>query len=102
MPVIIVTSVEQVEALANAIRDPARADEAIVALTSRVGRAEPTLLPSEVDERLGYARSVYAIRSGPLTRALESLLPPRFGVYNGSARVWWPPVDDRSDPRQHP
>ncbi|MBA3808524.1 MAG: hypothetical protein H0X28_09060 [Solirubrobacterales bacterium] len=35
-------------------------------------------------------------------RTANGLLPERLGAYNGAARVWWPGVDEDSEPSWHP
>ena len=88
-------------ALSKAILDPDR-DYPIVCLTARPGERHPALPAAAVREIAGPEIPIHFIHTGPLTRYLSRLLPPRFDLWGGAARVWWPGVSTHSDPLEHP
>jgi hypothetical protein len=100
--VVHLTTRDDIAALADAIRASEPAGRPIVALTSRTGQRHPALDAGEVRRIVGDGVRVYFIEDGPLTRELSRLLPPEHGVYGGAARIWRPPVDQRSNPLDHP
>ncbi|HEY2200366.1 MAG TPA: hypothetical protein VGH56_00650, partial [Solirubrobacteraceae bacterium] len=87
--------------LAEAILDPQR-DYPIVCLTARPGERHPALPPAAVREIAGPEIPIYFVATRRLTRYLGGLLPPRFDVWDGATRVWWPGVSELSDPLEHP
>ena len=95
------SSETECSALAKRIRDPQR-DYPIVCLTARPGEREPALPAPGVREIVGPGVPIYFVPTRRLTRYLGSLLPPRFDVWDGATRVWWPGVSERSDPIEHP
>ena len=66
------------------------------------GERNPALAAGAVCEIVEEGTPVYVIADGPLTRELERLLPPRFAVFGGAARIRRPPVEDHTDPFEHP
>jgi hypothetical protein len=48
------------------------------------------------------AATLYFIPNGPLTYRLQDQLPTKLGVYGGGLRIWWPGLNDQSDPYDHP
>jgi hypothetical protein len=95
------SSEPECSALAKRIRDPER-DYPIVCLTARPGERDPALSATAVREIVGPGVPIYFVRTRRLTRYLGSLLPPRFDVWDGATRVWWPGVSETSDPLEHP
>jgi hypothetical protein len=95
------SSETECSALAKRIRDPQR-DYPIVCLTARPGERDPALPAPGVREIVGPGVPIYFVPTRRLTRYLGSLLPPRFDVWDGATRVWWPGVSERSDPIEHP
>jgi hypothetical protein len=95
------SSEPECSALAKGIRDPQR-DYPIVCLTARPGERDPALPATGVREIVGPGVPIYFVRTRRLTRYLGSLLPPRFDVWDGATRVWWPGVSETSDPLEHP
>jgi hypothetical protein len=95
------SSEPECSALAKRIRDPQR-DYPIVCLTARPGERDPALPATAVREIVGPGVPIYFVRTRRLTRCLGSLLPPRFDVWDGATRVWWPGVSETSDPLEHP
>ena len=95
------SSEPELSALAKRILD-ARRDYPIVCLTARPGEHDPALSATFVREIVGPGVPIYFVRTRRLTRYLGSLLPPRFDVWDGATRVWWPGVSERSDPIEHP
>ncbi len=95
------SSEPECSALAKRIRDPQR-DYPIVCLTARPGERDPALSATAVREIVGPGVPIYFVRTRRLTRYLGSLLPPRFDVWDGATRVWWPGVSETSDPLEHP
>ena len=102
MDPIIVETKDDVAALAKALRDRSRTGEAIVALTSRPGNRAPAIDPDAVREQVLQSTLIYIIEHGRLTRELARLLPAGLEVFGGAARIWWLPLDDFSDPYDHP
>lgn len=76
-------------------------DYPVVGLTCRPGASEPALPAGRVRERIGPGIPIYVIEPRQ-TRELLALLPDLLGVYHGAARVWWPGVDEDSQPSRHP
>jgi hypothetical protein len=95
------SSEPECSALAKRVRDPQR-DHPIVCLTARPGERDPALPARGVREIVGPGVPIYFVRTRRLTRYLGSLLPPRFDVWDGATRVWWPGVSETSDPIEHP
>jgi hypothetical protein len=95
------SSEPECSALAKRIRDLQR-DYPIVCLTARPGERDPALSATAVREIVGPGVPIYFVRTRRLTRYLGSLLPPRFDVWDGATRVWWPGVSDTSDHIEHP
>jgi len=87
--------------LAEEVLDPERR-QPIVCLSTRPGEDRPALDVRRVRELVGRGVELRAVRTGPASRALSAALPPQLGVFGGAARIWWPGVDDRTDPRAHP
>src|SRR5271165_5133912 len=98
---IVLSSERELTVLAEAIRDPQR-DYPIVCLTARPGERDPALSANAVREIVGPGVPIYFVCTRRLTRYLGSLLPPRFEVWDGATRVWWPGVSERSDHIEHP
>jgi hypothetical protein len=46
--------------------------------------------------------TVHVLRTGELTWELTAVLPERFEVFGGAARIWWPGLTPSDDPRRHP
>ncbi|MGE4427373.1 MAG: hypothetical protein AB7G37_13050 [Solirubrobacteraceae bacterium] len=97
----VVATVEDALRLAAEVRDRERT-RPIVCLSTKAGEDRPALDPRSVREAVGRNVDLRAVRTGPASRALAEHLPPQLGVFGGAARVWWPGVDDRTDPRAHP
>jgi hypothetical protein len=97
----VVASEEAGLALAEEVLDPDR-DAVLVCLSTRPGEDRPAFDVRRVREALGRNVALRAIRTGPASRALSAALPPQLGVFGGAARIWWPGVDERADPRAHP
>jgi hypothetical protein len=76
-------------------------DFPVVALTCRRHQRVPGLEPERVRRVIGPEVPLFVVAAGE-DRAMKALLPPRLGVFDGAARVWWPGVDEHSDPRNHP
>jgi hypothetical protein len=95
------SSEQELSAFAEAILDTRR-DYPIVCLTARAGEHHPALPASAIREIVGDGIPIHFIHTGPLTRYLSRLLPPRFDLWGGAARVWWPGVSTHSDPLEHP
>lgn len=90
-----------VRALAERVLDLGRR-EATVLLTTRPAQTVPALDPDDVRSIVGLDVEIYVVPSGPLTRELERLLPPKLHAFGGAARIWWPGVGPASDPHDHP
>jgi hypothetical protein len=73
----------------------------IVGLTCRAGTRDSALSFERVRERIWPTAPIYVIEPRE-SRTDNNLLPHRLGAYNGAARVWWPGVDDDSEPSWHP
>ncbi|CAB4924469.1 unannotated protein [freshwater metagenome] len=92
---------EQGQLLAAEVMDPERT-EPIVCLSTRPGEDRPAFDHHRVRKEIGRDAIIRAVRTGPASRFLSQLLPQQLGVFGGAARIWWPGVDDDSDPRDHP
>ncbi|WP_026911837.1 hypothetical protein [Patulibacter minatonensis] len=92
---------DQGELLAAEVMDPERT-EPIVCLSTRAGEDRPAFDHHRVRKEVGRDAIIRAVRTGPASRFLSALLPTQLGVFGGAARIWWPGVDDDSDPRDHP
>lgn len=90
-----------VEALAGSILDPRRTTP-IVGLTSLQGRTTPAMDPRQVRGLLEGEFILVFVPTGPRTRQLTELLPPRMGAYGGCARIWWPGASATSRLSDHP
>lgn len=90
-----------VERLARDLLDHERSYP-IVCLTSRQREDQPALDAAAVAAMLGDRARLCFLPDGPLTRRLATLLPPKLAVFGGAARIWWPGLDERSDPYDHP
>ncbi|WP_320672678.1 hypothetical protein [Patulibacter defluvii] len=97
----VAASEDQGAQLAAEVLDPGRR-QPIVCLSTRAGEDRPALDVRRVREAVGRGVLLRAVRTGPASRALSACLPPQLGVFGGAARVWWPGVDERADPRAHP
>lgn len=97
----IAASEDQGERLAAEVLDPERTLP-IICLSTRSGEDRPSLDPHHVRKLVGRDVLLRAVRTGPASRFLSSLLPPQLGVFGGAARIWWPGVDEHADPRAHP
>jgi hypothetical protein len=92
---------DQGELLAAEVMDPERTAP-IVCLSTRAGEDRPAFDHHHVRRAVGRDAIIRAVRTGPASRFLSQLLPQQLGVFGGAARIWWPGVDDDSDPRDHP
>lgn len=101
MEPIIVTTPEDVAALAALIVYSDTPDR-IVCLTSRPGEVEPALDPKRVRDIVGDDTPIYVIAHGPLTRELKGLLPPKYDVFGGAGRIYWPSLQPEDTPLTHP
>jgi hypothetical protein len=90
----------ELSSLVKEILDPGR-DYPIVCLTARSAEHDPALEPRAVRAIIGPEIPIYLICEQRLTRALSERLPPRFDVWGGAARVWWPGVSKDADPLEH-
>lgn len=97
----VVVTEDQGERLAGEVLDPERT-EPIVCLSTRAGEDRPALDPRTVRKLVGREVLLRAVRTGPISRLVSTLLPPQMGVFGGAVRIWWPGVDDASDPSAHP
>jgi hypothetical protein len=98
---IVIDTAGAVDALARDVRDPKRTTP-IVCLTSRAGEVRPAIAAERVRKELEGQFIFVFVPTGPRTKQLTGLLPDRFGVYGGSARIWWPGVTGSSLARDHP
>jgi len=100
MPVEKINSLEAVRRFADHILDPSRA-EPVVCVTTRHHESQPLL---DVDEvaRLCNPLTIHVLRTGEFTWELTAVLPERFEVFGGAARIWWPGLQPLDDPRRHP
>jgi hypothetical protein len=73
----------------------------IVGLTCRPGARDPALPVDRVRASIWPTVPIYVIEPQQ-ARTAHTLLPDRLGAHNGAARVWWPGVDEESDPSRHP
>lgn len=87
---------DDAEALAALVRSPQRSLP-VFAFTPRDDDAIDggMLLPKV----LGLAHVVLV--KSPATWELDDRLPERLNVYGGAARIWWPGVNDSSNPKDH-
>ena len=76
-------------------------DFPVVALTCRKGERGLALAVGRVREIIGRGVPLFVVAAGEV-RTMKALLPKRHDVFDGAARVWWPGVNERSDPREHP
>jgi hypothetical protein len=91
----------EVAALADDILDASRR-HAVVCVTSPRWSSEPLLDPDALTRAVGAAGRVYVMPTGGASWELTARLPPRFDVYGGATRVWWPDLDVNVDPFRHP
>jgi hypothetical protein len=73
----------------------------VVGLTCQPGTRNAALPVERVREIIGPRIPIYVVEPHR-ARAFKSLLPERHGVFGGAARVWWPGVDQHSNPAFHP
>lgn len=100
MAVTEIRSLDEVRALADRILDGSR-NEPVVCVTTRHHESQPLI---DVD-RLASAcapLTIHVVRTGELTWELTAMLPERFEVFGGAARIWWPGLQESDDPRRHP
>jgi hypothetical protein len=91
----------EVAALADDILDPSR-KHAVVCVTSPTWSSEPLVDAEALAEALGAKARVYVMATGRPSWDLTARLPPRFDVYGGATRIWWPDLDVDADPFRHP
>ncbi len=73
----------------------------IVGLTCRTRGYTPALSPERVREVIWPDVPIYVIEQRE-ARTAHELLPDRLAAYNGAGRVWWPGVDEETEPSWHP
>jgi hypothetical protein len=93
-------SLEQIRTLAETILDAARTDP-VVCVSSRAHDSAPLVDVGALAAAVGEL-PVYVVPTGELTWELTSLLPDKFDVYGGAARIWWPSLSPGDDPHRHP
>lgn len=95
-----VREAEDLDALVEGIFDPAR-DRTLFIFTSRPRELEPAMDLDELSDAIGDGL-VWTLPTGRLTRELDRLLPPKLGVYNGAARIFWPGARRDGHPTDYP
>jgi len=96
-----VDSTDAANRLADLILDPRRVDP-VVCVTIPAWASEPLLDVVKLEEALAGAAQVWVMPTGDVSWELSHRLPTGLDVYGGAARLWWPGVDDQSDPWDHP
>jgi peroxiredoxin len=76
-------------------------DFPLLAITCRRNEDQPLLAPTRVREIIGPRVPLFVVSASEV-RAMKALLPESHDVFDGAARIWWPGVDEHSDPRDHP
>ena len=79
-----------------------RRDRPIVCVTIPRWGTTPLVDVDRLAAEVGDAAALYVLPTGDLTWELTALLPPRFDVYGGAVRIWWPGLIEASAPRDHP
>ena len=82
-----VTTIQQVEALAQELLNPKRKRPVCVVSTSNHS-VEPAFDVEAIDSEAGQVCDVYLVVGGELTRHMQSLMPLETHVYGGAARVY--------------
>lgn len=94
----------RVQELAAWIVDGGR-ERPVVVVTAQNDGGGPYFDPSAVQRLVGLAGDVVVVEhraGGRLTRALARALPDGLMVFNGAARIYWPPGLVGLDPDAHP
>lgn len=74
----------------------------VVAVTTPRHGREPLLDAEDLESRLDGRAEVVVLETGDATWELAHELPARLDVYGGAVRIWWPGLDEESDPDDHP
>ncbi len=94
--------IKEVESVVERIFDPGRTLP-IVAVSSAIWDPEKFWIdPEGLCRELAGAAEVVCFESGPATWELSRLLPEKFEVFGGAARIWWPGCSPDSNPTNHP
>ncbi|MEH3052462.1 MAG: S1 RNA-binding domain-containing protein [Patulibacter minatonensis] len=98
-----VTTPEDVQALVDAILDPARATP-IVGVTAKPSAEQPFIDADALAARLAGKADVWVLTDSDLTWTLTDALPQKLDVYGGAARVWntLDADDEEPYPSDHP
>lgn len=72
----------------------------VVGVSVLAATGQPIVDIERVARELAGMAHVWLIPPG-VTWALEARLPERLGVYNGAVRIWWPGLDEGSNPYDH-
>lgn len=76
-------------------------EQPVVGLASAVDSDQLVLAPGRVRGIVGHGPRIYLVGEEAL-RGLGDLLGRELALPAGAARVWWPGMTARSDPRDHP
>ena len=83
--------------LAEAIRDPQRLPDRVPDCAARRARSSP-FRERRTRDRGPWRPDLLRAYATADEVSGGSLLPPRFDVWDGATRVWWPGVSETSDP----
>jgi hypothetical protein len=74
----------------------------VVGLSPSQGSGKPLLTYEDLQAIIGRDVRVYFLSGPPFAVQLQRALTRKLAVPPGAARIWWPGLSKRSDPRDHP
>jgi hypothetical protein len=77
-------------------------EQPVVALTQSLESEEPVLASGDVRAIVGGDVRIYYLPEEHLLQSLQSVLGRSLALPQGAARIWWPGLNTRSDPSDHP
>lgn len=96
-----ITELAAVPELAEVLLDPDR-KHTVVVVSQRKFDGTDAVDVDDLAATLAEDASIWAVQSGPLTRALTELLPPKTDIFNDALRIYPPHLDWLEDPYQSP
>ncbi|HTU79393.1 MAG TPA: hypothetical protein VMF09_11590 [Solirubrobacteraceae bacterium] len=99
--VVTVASFKDVRSLTSDLRRTGR-DYPIVVISTPEGASEPLFSLGELRDAVDPYVPIFVLSNGATMRRLIGTLGAQLGVSAGAARIYWPGLDRRGDPAEHP
>jgi hypothetical protein len=96
-----ITSVHEVEEFVALLRSPSRTAP-VVAISTQSRSSVPLIDADKIAAELGNTATVFLIKTGPLTYALEELMVEGTHIYGGAGRTYQPGTAWEEDFRRSP